>query len=95
MFSMIVFALFFKYFKCLKIPLLAILFVDKFVFIVFLFLAVSHHAHFMFVQLFSVFCVFPLLGDKQGFKFRGVMGILYTHFILTFWLAFSVFLLYK
>ena len=25
--------------------------------------------------------VFPLLGEKQRFKFRGVMSILYTHFI--------------
>ena len=52
MFSMLVFALFFKDFKCLKIPLLAIVFVEKFVFIVFLFLAASDYAHFMFVRLF-------------------------------------------
>ena len=52
MFSMPVFALFFKYLKGLKIPLLAIVFVEKFVFIGFLLLATSYHAHFMFVRLF-------------------------------------------
>ena len=38
-----------------------------------------------------MFYVFPLLGDKQGFKFEGVMSILHTHFIPTFWLVFRVF----
>ena len=47
MFSMLVFALFFKDFKFLKTPLLAIVFVEKFVFIVFFFLTASHHAHFI------------------------------------------------
>ena len=52
MLSMPVFALFFKDFKYLKIPLLAIVFVEKIVVIAFLLLATSPHAHFMFVQLF-------------------------------------------
>ena len=52
MLSMPIFDLFFKDFKYLKIPLLAIVFVENFVVIAFLHLATSHHAHFMFVQLF-------------------------------------------
>ena len=39
-----------------------------------------------------VFCVSPLLEDKQGFKFGGVMSILNTHFILMFCLIFSSFM---
>ena len=34
--------------------------------------------------VFFLFCVSLLNGDKQGFKFRGVMSIFYTHFILMF-----------
>ena len=54
MFSMSVFALFFKDLKYLKIPLLAKFFflVENFVFIALLLLVDSHHAHFMFVRLF-------------------------------------------
>ena len=33
-------------------------------------------------------CVFPLLKDKQRFKFGGVMSILNTHFIPMFFLGF-------
>ena len=40
------------------------------------------------------FCVSPLLGDKQGFEFRGVMSVNYTHFIPSLWLVFFMFLLY-
>ena len=52
MLSIPVFSLFFKDLKCLKIPLLAIVFVEKFMFIAFLLLTASLHAHFMFVRLF-------------------------------------------
>ena len=37
--------------------------------------------------------MFPLLGDKQRFKFGGVMSILYTHFIFMFCLVFSSFMI--
>ena len=37
-------------------------------------------------------CVFPLLGDKQRFKFGVVMSILNTHFIPKFCLSFSSFM---
>ena len=36
--------------------------------------------------------VFPLLGDKQRFKFGGVMSIKYTHFIPMFLCYFCIFL---
>ena len=39
-------------------------------------------------QFFVLFLVSLLLGDKQEFKFGGVMSILYTHFIPMFYLYF-------
>ena len=39
-------------------------------------------------------CVFPLLEDKQRFKFEGMTSILYTHFILMFCLGFGSFMIY-
>ena len=38
-------------------------------------------------------CLFPLLGDKQIFKFGGVMSIVNTHFISIFYLGFSIFMI--
>ena len=43
------------------------------------------------VKFSLVFCVCPLLGDKQGFEFRGVMSTFCTHFIPTFWLVLECF----
>ena len=34
------------------------------------------------ILVFFFMFMFPLLGDKQRFKFRGVISIKYTHFIL-------------
>ena len=60
-------------------------------FIVFFLLAISHHAHLMLVCVFWFVCVFPLLGNKQGMEFGGVMSVYYTHFIPIFSLVFVIF----
>ena len=53
MFSMIVFAFFMKDFKCLNTALLAIVFEENFVFIVFFFLAASHMLILCFFSCFK------------------------------------------
>ena len=41
------------------------------------------------------FCISPFLGDKQGFKFGGVMSIFYTHFISCFCVFLCFFMINK
>ena len=41
-----------------------------------------HYFEFMLFSIFVLLSVGLLLGDKQEFKFGGVMSILNTHFIL-------------
>ena len=86
MFTMLIFALSFKDCKCFWIFCWLIYYYKTLSLCPFELYHAPYSSHYVIVFSLLSCCsyVFPLLGDNQSVKFRGKMGIFYTHFILMF-----------